>query len=267
MLRASSFLTPGRRSASLPLSNPFRMSRNVPASLPSRKATSGSISSPEASALAFFAIRCDSTASWFEYSISRRLPPPWPTCCAASCASSRIALFPWLMFSRPFASVVRLCWLSMTRPALTSTRSHRVRMSPRSFTTASSDGVSSETPFTVPPVCSASRSALNRSRLSLSPAKAAAWPCDASAVPRARRCESICISVAVDSAAAPCDANRTSRNSISAPSTMNVTISRPSTWNWRTTDRWPITGSRLGIRISEVAERSCSMIDTEASGS
>ena len=34
-------------------------------SLPSRNATSGSISSADASVLAFFAIRCDSTASWF----------------------------------------------------------------------------------------------------------------------------------------------------------------------------------------------------------
>ena len=54
------------------------MSRNVPASLPSRNATSGSISSDEASALAFLAIRCDSTASWFVYSISRRLPAALP---------------------------------------------------------------------------------------------------------------------------------------------------------------------------------------------
>ena len=37
------------------------MSRNVPVSLPSRNATSGSTSSPEASAFAFFAIRCEST--------------------------------------------------------------------------------------------------------------------------------------------------------------------------------------------------------------
>ncbi len=243
------------------------MSRNVPASLPSRNATSGSISSDDASAFAFFAIRCDSTASWFAYSISRREPPPWPTCCAACCASSRIALLPWLMLSRPLASVVRLCWLSMTRPALTSTRSHRPRMSCRSFTTVSSDGASRETPFTVPPFCSASRSALKRSRLSFRPANAAAWPCAASAVPRARRCDSICISVAVDSAAAPCDAERPSRNTMSAANTRNVTISTPSTWNCRTIGRCPISGRRFGIRISDVAERSCSMIDTEASGS
>ena len=61
--RASSFLTPERRSGSLPFSNPFRMSRNVPVSLPSRNATSGSISSDDTSELAFFAIRCESIAS------------------------------------------------------------------------------------------------------------------------------------------------------------------------------------------------------------
>ena len=101
----------------------------------------------------------------------------------------------------------------------------------------SSVGVSSETPLTVPPFWSASSSALNRSRLSLSAAKAAFWPCDASAVPRARRCESICISVAVASATAACAASRASRNSISAPRTRKITISTPRIWNWRTTGR------------------------------
>ncbi len=43
--RASSLRDGAMRSASLPFSSPFRMSRNVLASLPSRNATSGSISS------------------------------------------------------------------------------------------------------------------------------------------------------------------------------------------------------------------------------
>ena len=52
------------------------MSRNAPASLPSRNATSGStLVADDASVFAFFAIRCDSTASWFANSSSRQLPP------------------------------------------------------------------------------------------------------------------------------------------------------------------------------------------------
>ena len=108
---------------------------------------------------------------------------------------------------------------------------------------------------------------MKRSVLSFTEANAPAWPCAASAVPRARRCESICISVAVDAAAAFCVAFRPSRNTMNAANTKNVTIITPSTWNCWTIGRWPITGSRRGIFISVVAVRSCSMIDTDASGS
>ena len=77
---ASSLRTPDRRNGSLPLSSPFRMSRKVPVSLPSRNATSGSISSDDTSEFAFFAIRCESMASWLVKSISRTLPPPAAAC-------------------------------------------------------------------------------------------------------------------------------------------------------------------------------------------
>ena len=122
------------------------MSRNVPESLPSRNATSGSISSDDASELAFLAMRCDSTASWFVYSISRRLPPPCPICADACCASSSSALLPELSVSRPLASVVRLVSLASSRSAARSTRSQRALTSFRSLTVVSSCAMSRLTP-------------------------------------------------------------------------------------------------------------------------
>ena len=107
----------------------------------------------------------------------------------------------------------------------------------------------------------------NFSRLSLTAGNPFALPCAASAAPRARRCESICISVA---AAADTDdwvAVRPSRNTMNAANTRNVTISTPSTWNWLATGRWPITGSWRGCFIVALAVRNCSRIETEASGS
>ena len=65
--------------------------------------------------------------------------------------------------------------------------------------------------------------------LSFTEANAPVWPCAARAVPRARRCESICISVAVDAAAAFCVAIRPSMNTIRAENTKNITIITPST--------------------------------------
>ena len=128
------------------LQSPFRMSRNVPVSLPSRNATSGSISSDDASALAFFAIRCDSTASWFAYSISRRLPPP--------ARSARRLLreleqrvVAELSASRPLASEVRLVSLS-TGARGASTRSQRALTSFSSLSVASSCVTSRLTPRT-----------------------------------------------------------------------------------------------------------------------
>ena len=243
------------------------MSRNVPASRPSRNATSGSISSDDASVLAFFAIRCDSTASWFVYSISRSDPPPCAICAAAVCASSSSALLPALSASSPLASDVRLVSFASRRSAAVSTRSHRCLTSVRSLTAASSCATSRLTPRTVPPFSSASRSALKRSRLSFTAANAVAWPCAASALPRASRCDSICISVAVAAAAPPCADWRLSRNTISAANTRNVTSRMPSVWNCLATGRWPMSGSFLGIVMFAVAVRNCSMIDTDASGS
>ena len=243
------------------------MSRNDEASLPIRNATSGSISSDEASEFAFFAMRCDSTASWFAKSTSRSDPPDAPICCAASCASSSSSALPWLIVSSPFASEVRLCWLPSRRSAAPSTRSQRWRMRSSVLTTSGSCATSSVTPRTVPPVSSASRFALKRSRLSATAGKPAAWPCAASADPRASRCESICISVAVDAEAPDCADCRPSRNTISAANTRNIASSVPSTWNCLTTGIDPMSGSLTGMRADCVAERSCSMMDTLASGS
>ena len=245
------------------------MSRNVPASLPSRNATSGSISSDDASALAFFAIRCDSTASWFVYSISRRLPPPWPTCCAACWASSRIALLPWLMFSRPFASEVRLCWLSRTRSALTSTRSQR-RLD---VLQQLDDGVVRG---------HVERHALDRAaglqrvevRLEAvaavlqaagtpRPGPAPQAPCRAQAAAKASAFRSPSLQQPPTARRA-----RPSRNSISAANTRNVTMQHAQHLELLDDRQVPDQpASFCGIRISDVAERSCSMIDTDASGS
>ena len=57
----------------------------------------------------------------------------------------------------------------------------------------------------------ASNSAPAPSRLSRMAVNAAAWPCAASAEPRASRCESICISVAADECSACWAAVRLSR--------------------------------------------------------
>ena len=218
------------------------MSRKVPLSLPSRNATSGSISSDDASELAFFAMRCDSTASWFAYSISRRLPPPCAICADACCARSSSALLPVLSASRPLASDVRLVSFSSRLPAAVSTRSQRDLTSFSSLTVASSCATSSVTPRVLPPLRSASRSVLNRSRLSLTAENALVWPCAASALPRASRCESICISVAVAEAAAPCDDCRAVEEHHQRREQRNVTIRTPSVWNCLTTGRLPISG-------------------------
>ncbi len=108
---------------------------------------------------------------------------------------------------------------------------------------------------------------MKRSRLSFTAAKAVGWPCAASALPRARRCESICISVAVADAAALWPDCLLSRNIISAANTRNITISTPSVWNCLVTGRSPMTHSFRGAAEPDVAERSWSMIDTDASGS
>ena len=188
---------PDRRRDSLPLSSPFRISRNVPVSLPSRNATSGSISSDDTSELAFFAMRCESMASWLVKSTSRTLPPPAAACEEACWASSSSTVLPWLIPSSPLESDTRLPWLSRTEVAFFSTRSQRELTSASCPCNVSEPGTSTEAPLIVPPLVSASRSVRKRSRESLTASKAEALPCTASDVPRARRCESICISVAV----------------------------------------------------------------------
>ncbi len=181
------------------------MSRNVPVSLPSRNATSGSISSDETSEFAFLAIRCESTASWLVKSTSRSEPPAEAICADACWASSSNALLPWLIPSRPFDSESSAAWLSTTVVAFFSTRSQRASRAPSAFCSASLVATSTFVPCTMPPLVSASRSARKRSRESLTLSNAPALPCTASAVPRARRCDSICISVAVVELAPACE--------------------------------------------------------------
>ena len=126
---------------------------------------------------------------------------------------------------------------------------------------------SSDLPRTSPPFSSAFRFAANRSRLSRTAANAVAWPCAASAVPRASRCESICISVAVAVAAAPCDAARLSSMIMSSASTSAVPNTMPRTDSCLATGMSPISGSFHGAIDFAVAARSCSITETEASGS
>ena len=243
------------------------MSRNVPASLPSRNAVSGSISSPDASALAFLAMRCDSTASWLAKSTSRTVPPPCPICSPSCSASSSSDVLASLTRSRPAASDVSASAFCVSRSAALSTVSHFALISVRSSPAAPLVTASMFAPFASPPSISALRSAPNFCRLSSTVANACFWPCAASAEPRARRCDSICISVAVADCAAACDVVRESRNSISSASTANTISSVSSTWNCLTTGRLPMTGSLREVAASALALRSWSMIDTDASGS
>ena len=98
------------------------MSRNAAMSSAEQERDLGSISSDGASALAFLAMRCDSTASWFAGTRSRagvaaRLrrsaaPPAAP----ARATALRLALIP----SRPLPSAVRLASLPSSRSAAVS---------------------------------------------------------------------------------------------------------------------------------------------------
>ena len=68
--------------------------------------------------------------------------------------------------------------------------------------------------------------------------------------------------------AVPASRCRPSRNIMSAAKTKNVSAMTPEDLELlERSGRWPISGSLRGIRISDVAVRSCSMIDTDASGS
>ena len=132
---------------------------------------------------------------------------------------------------------------------------------------ASSCTASSVTPLIVPPRCSASRSALKRSRVSLTASNAAGRPCSASVELLERRCDSICISVAVAVDAAAWAAVRTSNDITSAANTRNATSRMPSTWNCRAIGRWPISGTFHGILAPVIDVRIWSISDTDASGS
>ena len=161
--------------------------------------------------------------------MSRGVAPLGP----ARCARSTSCLLPWVTVAAPFARSINRCWLSSSCSTLASTRSHRDLMPCRSTCSSSSCTTSSVTPLIVPPRCRASRSALKRSRVSFTASNATGRPCNASVEPLARRCESICISVAVAVEAAACAAVRTSSDMMSAANTRNVTSRRPRTWNCR----------------------------------
>ena len=171
--RASSLRTGARRSASLPFSSPLRMSRNVPASLPSRNATSGSISSDEPAC--WRSSRSAATARRAGSRIRSRAGCRRPARSArdACCASSSSALLPALSASRPLASDVRLVSLASSRSAAVSTRSQRCLTSSSSLTRRLVlRDVEADARARCRRSSSASRSALNRSRLSLTAANA-----------------------------------------------------------------------------------------------
>ena len=111
----------------------------------------------------------------------------------------------------------------------------------------SSCTASSVTPLTVPPRCSASKSALKRSRVSFTASNATGRPCSASVELLESRCDSICISVAVAVDAAAWAAVRTSNHMMSAANMRKVTSRMPRTWNCRAIGRWPISGTFPGI--------------------
>ena len=263
--RVSSPRAPGPRGAgaSAPRTSPFCASRKVPASLASSAASSGSVSGEDTNAAVFLAIRCDSRASWLAYSRSRGLAPA----CPARWARSTSCLLPCATVAAPFATSINRCWLSSSCSTLVSTRSQRDLMPCRSRCSSSSCTASSATPLIVPPRCRASRSVLNRSRESFTASNATGRPSSASVEPLASRCDSICISVAVATDAAPCAAVRTSIDMMSAAKTTKVTSRMPRTWNCRAIGRWPISGTLRGTLVSVIAERICSISEAEACGS
>ena len=105
-----------RRSGSLPFSRPVRMSRNVAGVLAEQERDLGVdfVAGRERVRVLRDPLRQHRRAGSRTRSRAacRR---PAPICCAACCDSSRIALLPWLMPSRPLASVVRLFSLSSSR--------------------------------------------------------------------------------------------------------------------------------------------------------
>ena len=108
---------------------------------------------------------------------------------------------------------------------------------------------------------------MNRSRLSRTAANALACPCAASAEPRASRCDSICISVAIDDCIDCWFDARLSRYTMNAARTRNMTVSTPSTWNCLTTGRLPISSVFDGVGAAVLAARNCSITDIVVSGS
>ena len=99
--RRARFLVADRRAGAAsrcPSARPFRMSRNVPVSLPSRNATSGSISSPRRERVRVLRdpLRQHRRAGSRTRARAAAAAPA-PICCAACCASSSSALLPWLI--------------------------------------------------------------------------------------------------------------------------------------------------------------------------
>ena len=90
--------------------------------------------------------------------------------------SSTSCLLPCATVAEPLATSISRCWLSSSCSTLESIRSQRALMPCSSMCTASSCTASSVTPLIVPPRCSASKSALKRSRVSFTASNATGPP-------------------------------------------------------------------------------------------
>ena len=86
-------------------------------------------------------------------------------------------------------------------------------------------------------------------------------------IPRARRCDSICISVAIDDCSDCCVVARLSTYTMNAASASNATASTPRIWNCLTVGRLPMTASFDGGDAVLLAVRSCSITDIDVNAS
>ena len=188
--RKSASVTRAMRIASLPCRSACSASRKVLVSLPRRKATSGSTTSPASMVLAFFAMRCVSMTSCAVTAFWRTEPPVWTDSAAISSASSSSAGLLTLIWRTASPSCTRFFSSVITRPALRSVFFHsRSRSCTRCCTLAGEAGTS--TPEAMPPARSSFTEAANSSRLSRSCLKASRLPCEACCAALARRCDSM----------------------------------------------------------------------------
>ena len=177
--RSAGHRAPSRSGASLPpRARPFCASRNAPASRARSAASSGSLSGGGHER---GGVLGDPLAEQSRADSRTRPRAGSPPAAPRAATSSTSCLLPCATVAEPLATSMRRCWLSskLSRRS-TSIRSHRALMPCSSGGAHRRRTASSVTPLIVPPRCSASRSALKRSRVSFTASNATGRPCSAS---------------------------------------------------------------------------------------